>query len=80
MNLNEFAWVRLTPVGLARLQAIREELSELCPGIVLKPRIRNGWYKDQLWSLFKDFGPMIQLGAASPFEGNEIRFTPPEEE
>lgn len=81
MNLNDYVWVRLKPSGLERLKAIHDELATTFPrvGQWQPPKMKNGWYRQQLWCLFQDFGPVIGLGVESPFEDNEIRLTAPEE-
>jgi hypothetical protein len=69
INLNASCEVVLTEVGAARLNQIDEELYSNCPRLKRTlPYIAGATYRSQIWCLFRDFGPIVGIGLAVPFE------------
>lgn len=70
-NLNRYVMVKLTPAGLNFLKFKHNELKKVFPvlGDFTPPEIDSeGWSKFQLWVLMKNFGEIITMGRAAPFE------------
>jgi hypothetical protein len=79
-NINELVRVKLTDAGVAELKRQSDELRVAFPNLS-EPRDpigADGWYTAQLWVVMNAFGPMITLGAVSPFSPViEFRFPAP---
>lgn len=65
ININNYAWVRLTDYGFSCLPA--DELKFLVND-------ENGWSRFQLWVLMSIFGPHLYNGCEQLFHNNEIKF------
>ena len=65
-NVNDYVWVRLTPLGY---QIHREHQTSLVPHYPYTPPETDdeGWTRFQLWGLMQIFGPKISWGQL-PFE------------
>ncbi len=76
LNLNESVRYKLTDLGKQIHRRHYDELNEFVikrggkmPHEYSAPKVdENGWSTEQLWCLFKDYGPSIHLGCHAPFE------------
>jgi hypothetical protein len=70
-NVNDYVWVKLTPIGLRILKHQTEQLRRAFPRLAEftpPPTDENGYTKYQMWALMKDFGQYMTWGGTSPFE------------
>ena len=78
INLNDSVKVKLTDKGIDILKKQHKELYAkvlMAGGEYREHNLRldeEGYYKTQLWCLFRYFGEHISLGVESPFEGLDI--------
>ena len=75
-NVNDYVWVKLTPVGLKILERNFCELRRAFPNLPKQftppPTDDEGYTKYQMWSLMNDFGNYMVMGGQSPFETDVI--------
>ena len=75
-NVNDYVWVKLTPVGLKILERNFYELRRAFPNLPKQftPPLMDdeGYTKYQMWSLMNDFGNYMVMGGQSPFETDVI--------
>ncbi len=79
VNLNDFARVKLTEHGEQIIQERKKEIDKLIVSNGGTPSDydplgldKDGYYRDQLWSLIETFGGHIGLGLETPFKGNDM--------
>lgn len=77
MNINDTVYVRLTPIGFARLVENHAKFFDghrCMPEFTPPPTSPDGWTKFQMWTLMSEFGPHLHNGMiGSFFVDNEIR-------
>lgn len=80
INLNQVAKIKLTTLGIEVLKDKHYEfqmiMSQHNPNHVTKPFLLNlddeGWYRDQLWCIMRDFGNYVNIGTIQPFDATII--------
>ncbi len=70
VSMNDTVYVKFTEEGLKIHKQIHDDFNRLA-GMRLTykpPRLNKaGLHRTQLWSLFHDFGPYVQIGSNIPF-------------
>lgn len=61
ININQQVKVRLSKEALARKQKEVDEFNKRFNEKVELPIDSEGYYKDQLWCIMRDFGDMVQV-------------------
>jgi len=71
-NIKGYIKVKLTDYGREILKENHEELMAMLPKKAQRPfeikEDKDGWYRDQAWSLLEKFGTHINLEMNLPFE------------
>lgn len=76
INLNDTAWVRLTPHGEKVWADYWARVSPPDMRSMRQGANGDGWSVFPVWSLMEVFGPELYHGADIPFEHNEVRIRP----
>jgi len=79
-NINQYVKVKLTDYGMDILKKDHDELQMWMPEDARRPfeepKLKDGWYKTQLWILMNSFGSHLSMGGKLPFE-TEIHLEEP---